>query len=140
MERRRLLSLIGAVIVLGVAGAGWFFSGVSDASLPTLPIPGEGVNTFRVEVLNGTEETGLARDVTRSLRRQGIDVVYYGSVRDSVWLGTQILIRRGDSVAAVAVRDALGVGTVIEEPEPKLLLDVSVILGMDAVQRFRLDP
>lgn len=85
-----------------------------------------------VEVLNGSRVDGLARAVTRRLRARGIDVVDYGSARESIYTVTQILTRRGDSVPAYAVRDVLGVGRVIDRPAPDLLLDVTVILGLDA--------
>lgn len=93
-------------------------------------VPGDSGAGITVEVLNGTAVDGLARDVTRRLRRRGIDVVYFGSAptrRDS----TVILVRRGDSTAAVAVRNALGMGRISVELDPQRLLDASVIVGRD---------
>jgi hypothetical protein len=93
-------------------------------------IPGDQGPAVTVEVLNGTEIGGLARDVTKRLRSRGIDVVYFGSSgerRDS----TVILIRRGDSTAAVAVRKALGTGRIAVALDPNRLLDASVVVGRD---------
>jgi LytR cell envelope-related transcriptional attenuator len=105
------------------------------------PIPGDGDRVHvLVEVLNSTDVDGLARAVTRRLRRDGIDVVYYGSVRDSAPDSTRILIRRGDSTDARSVRRLLGLGRIASAPAPELLLDVTVILGSDAARLLHLDP
>lgn len=96
-----------------------------------MAVPGERV-PYVVEVLNATGVDGLARAVTLRLRREGLDVVSYGTA-DSVGLdSTLLLVRRGDSAAGRAVRRALGAGRVILQPDPDLLLDVSVLLGRDA--------
>ena len=93
-----------------------------------------------VEVLNATDVDGLARAVTRRLRREGIDVVYYGTARDSTPDSTRILIRRGDSTYARSVRRVLGTGRIESSPAPNLLLDVTVVLGRDATRLLHLDP
>ncbi len=98
-------------------------------------MPGEGGSRLMVEVLNGTTIDGLARGVTRRLRRQGIDVVYYGSATISDAESTFVIARGGDTTAAREVRDALGVGTVLNDPLAYLLLDVTVVLGRDADPR-----
>lgn len=136
MGRTRLV-LIALVLaaITGVAFAGWRYSarsGWGGAPLPDGPIPGDGERVV-VEVLNGTNVDGLARAVTRRLRGDGIDVVYYGSVRDSIHTATQILVRRGDTTFAQRVRRSLGFGTVYDRPDARRLLDLTVILGLDAV-------
>lgn len=93
-----------------------------------------------VEVLNTTDTDGLAREITRRLRRAGIDVVYFGSHRDRSVDSTTILIRRGDSTAALRVRAALGLGRIRVEPDARLLLDASVLLGPDAARAIDLHP
>ena len=93
-----------------------------------------------VEVLNGSQIDGLARRVTLWLRRTGVDVVYYGTARDSLVHQTQLIIRRGDSTAALELRDLLGFGVVRLEPAERLLLDVSVVLGTDATEIPGLNP
>lgn len=105
----------------------------------SLPIPGER-HRFAVEVLNGTSVDGLARETTRRLRRAGIDVVYFGDASEDAARTTRILIRRGDSSAAVVVRDVLGTGDIISAPNARLLVDVSVILGRDLAPGVDLDP
>ncbi len=93
-----------------------------------------------VEVLNSTDVDGLARAVTRRLRREGVDVVYYGTLRDSTPDSTRIVIRRGDSAYARTVRRILGTGRIEVRPAPDLLLDVTVILGTDAARLVNFDP
>lgn len=107
--------------------------------LERLPIPGEGDHVV-VEVLNTTETDGLAREITRRLRRAGIDVVYFGSERERRVDSTTILIRRGDSTAALRVRAALGLGRIVSQPDPRLLLDASVLLGPDAARAIHVHP
>lgn len=102
------------------------------------PVPGEQGPRVTVEVLNGTDVDGLARRVTGHLRRHGLDVVYFGSAPAPVD-STRILIRQGDSSAALRVRDALGFGLIVVEPDPRLLLDLTVLLGPDAAALDR-DP
>ncbi len=103
-----------------------------------LPIPGERV-TYAVEVVNGTDVDGLARAVTRRLRHQGIDVVSFGSATGGGTDSTLVLVRRGDGAAGLAVRKALGIGRVASAPDSTLLLDVTVLLGRDAITLDR-DP
>lgn len=104
-----------------------------------LPVPGDGERIV-VEVLNTTDTDGLAREITRYLRRAGIDVVSFGSNRDRPVDSTTILIRRGDSTAALRIRAALGLGRIRAEPDARLLLDASVLLGPDASRVIDLHP
>jgi len=105
-------------------------TGRGQAGVAGYPVPGERL-PYVVEVLNGTDVDGLARSMTFRLRRAGLDVVSYGTSPD-VAESTLILVRSGDAEAGSAVRDALGVGRVVAEPDPHLLLDVTVVLGRDA--------
>jgi hypothetical protein len=81
-----------------------------------------------VEVLNGSGRQGLARSVTRVLRQEGFDVMYFGSARDSVRM-TEVLSRRGDSTRAVKVARVLGIAGVRVARDTLLRLDVTVLLG-----------
>lgn len=126
---------------MALAGAAvWWVLTRGAQSADTLPIPGEGPNSIRVEVLNGTGMDGLARRTTRHLRYRGIDVVYLGTAASDTFATTVLLVRRGDSSAGARVRDALGAGVVRLEPDPSLLLDVSVIVGRDAPAALDLHP
>ncbi len=83
-----------------------------------------------VEVLNGTRRTGVARAATRMLRRQGLDVVYFGNA-DELVDSTRVIVRRGDPGRGRDVRLALGAGQILVRPDTLRRVDVSVILGSD---------
>lgn len=134
----RIACAVGALaVVLTLAACGGDGPGGH-----AFPIPGERGPRVVVEVLNASGRSGLARSATRVLRRAGVDVVHFGNApggaesRDS----TRILLRRGEASAARRVRDALGVGTIVEAPDPELLLDVSVLLGADFTPPRELHP
>lgn len=95
----------------------------------TYPVPSP-EHRITVEVLNGTKRSGVARAATRMLRRQGLDVVYYGNAGDQVD-STRVIVRRGDPARGREVRQALRVGRIMVEPDTLRRVDVSVILGED---------
>ncbi len=128
-----------AIGAIALAGALLWVSRPRDADLARPIVPGESEHIL-VEVLNGTRVDGLARAITRRLRRQGIDVVYFGTAADSGLDTTRIVIRRGDSTAAVRVRTLLGLGRIVSDPDTTRLLDATVILGHDAAPLRGLEP
>jgi LytR cell envelope-related transcriptional attenuator len=93
------------------------------------PIPSP-EHRVTVEVLNGSRRAGAARAATRMLRRQGLDVVYFGNA-DAAADSTRVIVRRGDPGHGREVRQALGVGRIVVEPDTFRRVDVSVILGPD---------
>jgi hypothetical protein len=92
------------------------------------PIPSAD-NRIVIEVLNGNGRTGLARIVTRQLREQGLDVVFFGSTEQTD--STEVVVRRGSDGAGSIVAKALGAGKVRVEEDTLRRVDVSVILGAD---------
>lgn len=84
----------------------------------------------RVEVLNGSERAGLAREATERLRAAGFDVVYFGNAREPRGLSV-VLDRGGRAQAAQAAARALGLTTVRPEPDAARMVDVTVLLGKD---------
>jgi len=127
-----------AVVVLATAAGVWWWRQRPDVMTESA-IPGE-IYAGKVEVLNASGSDGLARATTRLLRSRGIDVVYFGTASVDTLSNTQIIVRRGDTTTAVRVREVLGVGTLVEEEDLRLLLDVTVRLGRDAVRREGLRP
>lgn len=93
------------------------------------PVPG-GDEVVQVEVLNASGKTGLGRVGTRTLRRNGFDVVFFGTA-DTTSDSTHLIVRRGSSERAEQVRKALGVGKIESSPDTTRRVDVTVILGMD---------
>lgn len=116
---------------MAVAALAWRLAVHQTGAETAHPIPGELV-PYAVEVLNATDVDGLARAVTLQLREQGIDVVFYGTADSGVGDTTLIVVRGADTKAGDVVREALGVGRVLVDPDPRRLLDVSVFLGRDA--------
>ncbi len=122
-----------------VAAAAWWAWHRSGQGGRPYPIPGE-VERITVEVLNATGVDGLARAATRQLRHRGFDVVHFGTAAMDTLRETFIAARRGDTTGAARVREALGVGKVVVEPDPRLLLDASVFLGHDAIPLVNFRP
>jgi len=127
------LLALGVVLVVAV-----MLTRRGDVGSADYDVPGER-RPYTVEVLNGTDVDGLARTVTLRLRRAGIDVVSYGT-SDTPADSTLILVRGADPEAGGVVRDALGVGRIVTEPDANLLLDVTVLLGRDAAGPVDRDP
>lgn len=85
----------------------------------------------RVEVLNASGISGLARRGTERLRARGFDVVYYGNARGFASDSSLVLDRVGDPDHAARVAEALGIEIVRTLPDTTLYLDVTVVLGSD---------
>ena len=83
-----------------------------------------------VEVLNASAHRGLARVGTRTLRRQGLDVVDYGTA-DTTLDSTLVLVRRGRVNVGEPVRRALGAGKIRVALDTLRRVDVTVLLGRD---------
>jgi LytR cell envelope-related transcriptional attenuator len=128
--RRGLIAALAlAVIILLVMGlARTRRERVAGHAFP-LPSP---ENRVLVEVLNASGRQGLARQATRALRRQGLDVIYFGNAEDGSRLDTtRVLVRRGEPGRAEQVARALGVGKVEQATDTLRRVDVTVLLGRD---------
>lgn len=130
--------IIGAGLVVVATLIVWYAARGRDGGDP-FPIPSDD-DRVTVEVLNGTRINGLARETTRRLRQAGLDVVYFGDAEDFPVASTRILVRRGDTTAARRVRRALGGGQILEAPDSRLLLDITVVLGLDLGPSLGLEP
>lgn len=97
---------------------------------PESPLPVER-KVIRVEVLNGCGTAGLARKVTDFLRIKGFDVVNVGNAENFEFPETIVVDRVGDMTTAWKVARAMGVDNVIQQKDPDLLLEVTLILGKD---------
>lgn len=103
-----------------------------DTELPVIDAP---VRAGRVEVLNGSGRSGLARAVTGRLRTAGFDVVYFGNASESARDSTAVIARVPDDAVARAVAEQLGVARVLTEPDSTLYLEATVLIGVDWPQQ-----
>lgn len=129
----RSISIV-AVILAIVAGAWWWSSTPASTedgltrrkSWPRLP------REVVVEVLNGGQVQGVARDAALRLRRAGLDVVYWGNAstqqRDTTALLPRILVRSGDTTGIGRIGEVLGEVEVIDQPDPRRLVDLTIII------------
>ncbi len=85
---------------------------------------------IRVQVLNGSDKSGLARLATDQLRAAGYDVVSLGNARSSV-ATSLVLDRVGNRQIADSVAHTLGITRVETRRDTSLYLEVTVILGPD---------
>ena len=128
--------LIGLFLVSFVQGLGGrsIEPGPAETEPPETtvadPPPTEG--RVRVEVLNGSGKTGLARAATDRLRDAGFDVVYFGNAARSADTSF-VLARSTDDSGARAVARQLGIRAVRNEPDSTLFLEATVVLGKDWV-------
>jgi len=131
---KRLGILIFLVILSGIAFAvGPFRSDTGgDPGGPGISgSAGHRPDRVRVEVLNGSGESGLAWKATGALRETGFDVVNYGNAGTQSEEISVVIDRVGRVDLAHQVAEALGILQVRSEPDSTLFLDVTVRLGKD---------
>lgn len=90
-----------------------------------------GGRVSQVQVLNGSEVPDLAQQASQVLREHGFDVVSIGNADSKHYRRTLVLLRRGNIAVARQVAGVLGKGEVVEQLDPSLLVDVTVVLGPD---------
>jgi polyisoprenyl-teichoic acid--peptidoglycan teichoic acid transferase len=99
---------------------------VDDAAAST--IPKSNVGTITINVWNASSKKGLAYDVTKVLRQAGYDVLDWGNFPANQ-IQTRVVDRRGKITNARSVAETLGVESYHSEPNPKVLVDVEVVIG-----------
>ena len=100
----------------------------SEPDIQTVDVPDA---AGRVEVLNGSGQSGVARAVTQRLRSGGFDVVFFGNAPASAGDSSVVIARVGSDDVARRVGAYLGITRVRSEPDSSLFLDATVILGVD---------
>jgi hypothetical protein len=88
------------------------------------------IREFRIEILNGTGEKGLARKAAALLRKNGIDVFHVDNA-DSFFYEESILIGRRDVDNLHVLGHALGCKNVVEQLKKDSFVDATLILGAD---------
>jgi hypothetical protein len=127
--RSRAAAVLGVLVAFAAVAFLIKATGARAIGDHLYPVPG-GEDRVEVEVLNGTATAGLARVGTRALRRQGVDVVFFGTA-DTTADSTRLLIRRGSREPAERVQKLLGAGKIELVPDSTRRVDVTVILGAD---------
>jgi len=89
----------------------------------------------QVQVANGSGSPELAQRAAQVLRSRGLDVVSITNADSPRYTETLVLLRRGDVQVARQVARVLGTGEVLEQLDPTLLVDVTVVLGQDYAAR-----
>lgn len=100
-----------------------------DPSIPSAVVSDRS-DRVTAEVFNATRRSRLARAGTAQLRRDGIDVVFFGTA-DTILDSTLILVRRGDGKGGARVARSLGVGRVVVKIDTLRRVDLTVLLGHD---------
>jgi hypothetical protein len=107
-------------------------SGSGELSLTPDPDWEQLPRVVTVEVLNGGDRPGAARDAALRLRRARLDVVSWGNapapLKDTVTTQVRVLVRRGDSTGVGRVEEVFGNVEVQDVPDPRRLVDLTVVM------------
>lgn len=127
-----------AALVGSLAWGVWEHFRAPESAVPSVPVdsarpvPAAAPATrVRVEVLNATTTSGLARTATNVLRDRGFDVVNFGNAPTGTPQQSVVIDRVGNLEQAQQVADALGIARVESRRDPGLILEVTVVLGGD---------
>jgi len=126
--QKLLVGLSGSILVLCVASITWgFFIRQGDGTH----------GRYRVDVLNGTGEGGLARRARLGLLRRGIDVI---DARNATHFDYKesVLVAVREGVDVEELGRAIGCDNVIVQLKDESLADAELILGED-YRKLRLD-
>lgn len=120
---------VGETQLLGLADDQAFFDlHFSSIRMPLEPRP-------RVEILNGTREVGITQAIAGQLIEEGFWILRTDNADRSSYRDT-LIIAQGPAgqQEAVLVEHELGYGEIVIEQSASGSVDVSVILGSDAIQ------
>jgi len=98
---------------------------------PEIIAPLNSGNPRRVEVLNASRRSGLARQATEQLREAGYDVVHYGTASDADETSSMVIDRVGDPRTARGAARVLGIDSVVTRTDSTRMVEASVILARD---------
>ena len=92
---------------------------------------------FQIEVLNGTGEPGVAREVTMTLRKMGIDVLIEGNAKNFDYRESVLVDRKGNPELMKKLSRRLGVTMIVTQIQERPRVDATLIVGWDR-ERLRL--
>jgi LytR cell envelope-related transcriptional attenuator len=128
------------MMVLGIAVVALVLSTVWARLRPRSPLVTHGPvdRVVRVQVLNGSGESGIAARVASRLREGGYHVSDVRNADRSDYFASMVVARREDVSSAQAVARYLGGTPVIRQSWTSDLAEVTVVIGSDR-SRLRLD-
>jgi hypothetical protein len=85
----------------------------------------------RIEVLNASGRSGLARAATGQLRDGGFDVVFFGNASGYDGDSSIVIDRTGSPAVAQAAARHLSISRTRTERDTALFLDATVVIGRD---------
>lgn len=94
--------------------------------------------SFQIEVLNGTGETGLAMETAMKLRTMGIDVLIVGDAERYDFDESILIDRKGNPDLMKRLSRLIGCRRILKQIQPKPLVDATLIIGKDC-DRLRID-
>jgi hypothetical protein len=130
----RALTLGLGVVVVALIGSS--FIGRWRPRLPRVLRSAESA-VVRVEIVNGSGESGVASRAASYLRDGGFQVVEIRNAERSDYFATFVVARREDVTGAQAVSRYVGGAPVIRQAWGPDLADVSLVIGADR-SRLRL--
>ena len=84
---------------------------------------------FQMEVLNGTGEKGIAKEITTKLRRLGIDVLIERNAERFDFRETLLIDRRGNPALMKRLSKQLGCVRVLKQLQDRPEVDVTLVIG-----------
>lgn len=104
------------------------------ANLIPFPVGAAPNSRIRVRILDGTGELTNGLPAARSLVEAGAEVATVGNATNFDYATTQFVVAEsGDVQWAERLRDSLGVGEVVSSAEQASAVDVTIVLGRDAL-------
>lgn len=125
-----------ALVVLALAGS-WAWA--RFGGLRAVPRFSKSARVIRVQVLNGSGETGVGARVATFLRDGGFQVVDVRNADRPDYFASFVVARRSDLSTAREVAHYLGGPPLIRQAWDSDLADVSVIVGSDR-SRLQIEP
>lgn len=132
----RALTAVLALVVLALLGS-WVYARLQPPG--DMRVSGANRRVIRVQVLNGSGETGIGSRVASYLRQGGFHVVEVRNADRSDYFPTLVVARREDGEPARAVASYLGGPPVLQQVWSSDLAEVTVVIGSDR-SRLQLDP
>ena len=112
---------------------------VAVGGLRAAPRFSKTARVIRVQVLNGSGESGVGGRVASYLREGGFQVVDVGNADRPDYFASMVVARRSDLSTAREVAHYLGGPPIIRQAWGSDLADVSVIVGSDR-SRLQIEP